>query len=726
MMGMMPAMVAVTAMAVMAVAGYGDGYADGAPLPLISYEVHSWNDLREWSQLTLKGIRFFKIDPHYMRSAFCAAYENATHAPIRGYDPRYGCLLLNHDAPTLAHGSHDAPYFSLFDIGDYPPLTLATPPSTPIKVALCLKTPDDVDPCDPGVLALLDAFFSSVSHADRDPHRYQNVEWVLDGAAVAKHACYAQRYRPYNMTFIPLSDPVDALFSDDAARGYDRYRILNVAALTPPLRAYDTLAVLDDTVHYGKFLPQKSKPASTEYNYALFWEPSDATRIAETVQFWLSSNASGGPDWGLRFAVNLDPVHWRYYAASAVHAASTALGGSASVITFHQPSPFPFASGNRNSTPTLVVLDSNRPLLLFSPQPSPSGYDIHVELYSAAPVLSPSLLDAVLVFPTKLDLPQEALVGSVVAAYAASSGRVRVSLDWQTEQVMASVVCAYDASTILHAKEASRINPLDECVVFGTNLPVDGSPMRVVALAGDDLVLTVQSEELVCVQPMQACGSLQTNITSASLVAYPPKSTSTSTSSASSTGLVVAIVATSANEVYYAFLDDSGSDTLEFVFLGYGSRVSASARTSSDEGEDDDDDDVLMVVVEDGYAWNTEVRNKQTYPRLCDMEPRSEKGVFAYGLFPLSLLSHHAASGSESETEMLWSACNAQGARVGTMGAGVGLSAAAIDRLDGRADQVWMAASARGLDERECIGALQDVGCPIRDSRVSLTLLQLF
>ena len=37
----------------------------------IGFQVHSFNDLRQWPQLLDKGVRFFKVDLYYKSAFFC-------------------------------------------------------------------------------------------------------------------------------------------------------------------------------------------------------------------------------------------------------------------------------------------------------------------------------------------------------------------------------------------------------------------------------------------------------------------------------------------------------------------------------------------------------------------------------------------------------------------------------------------------------------------------------
>lgn len=68
--------------------------AAGGTLPQVSFQPHSYDDLRLWPQLFAKGARMVKVDPNFQTAAICAGQVNANRS-----DPR-GCFLLNHDDPV--------------------------------------------------------------------------------------------------------------------------------------------------------------------------------------------------------------------------------------------------------------------------------------------------------------------------------------------------------------------------------------------------------------------------------------------------------------------------------------------------------------------------------------------------------------------------------------------------------------------------------------------------
>src|SRR5271168_5046248 len=64
----------------------------------ISFQAHSYNDLRQWPSLILKGATWIKIDFNYATPTFCLTNATGTS---RVRDGTHGCFLLNHDPLSL-------------------------------------------------------------------------------------------------------------------------------------------------------------------------------------------------------------------------------------------------------------------------------------------------------------------------------------------------------------------------------------------------------------------------------------------------------------------------------------------------------------------------------------------------------------------------------------------------------------------------------------------------
>ena len=169
----------------------------------LGYQVHSWNDIREWPQLLRKTVLaknrdavaqrlFVKIDPHYMPTKFC---DSQTRPIPRGKVKR-GCLVLNHDTPITAVTNYSTVDDVLFvleahlnsssqaDSADL--TTTSTTISMNVSLALCFKSaPFGV--CD-GLLTeaardwlgLVDDLLARVT-AVQERHPGSGLEIVLDG-----------------------------------------------------------------------------------------------------------------------------------------------------------------------------------------------------------------------------------------------------------------------------------------------------------------------------------------------------------------------------------------------------------------------------------------------------------------------------------------------------------------------------------------------------------------
>eukprot|EP01119_Soliformovum_irregulare_P013412 TRINITY_DN3560_c0_g1_i1.p1 TRINITY_DN3560_c0_g1~~TRINITY_DN3560_c0_g1_i1.p1 ORF type:complete len:643 (+),score=152.06 TRINITY_DN3560_c0_g1_i1:2-1930(+) len=263
----------------------------------IGYQVHSWNDLREWQQGFRKGVRWMKIDPAYEEVNFC---QNQTR--VASHDPR-GCLLLNHDDPIESRTD----YFTLNDV-----LNFISEPSNrhffqgdEIHIALCFK---NITPCD-GSLdsqnweSLVDEFFNNAVEAISSLNL--SIEFILDGAATPNpnRLCLKDKWRPWISTWIPYSDAWGALFADFEYEAFDRFQILNM-----PVWDQDSTIVLRSMadLDYGKFL-------GNSYPF-LNWEPSDQLPIQQVAQLYISEQTP--QQAGFRFAINIDPVQLEVYVGS--------------------------------------------------------------------------------------------------------------------------------------------------------------------------------------------------------------------------------------------------------------------------------------------------------------------------------------------------------------------------------------------------------------------------
>jgi hypothetical protein len=104
-----------------------------AVLSEVGYQAHSFNDLRSWRQLLLKGARTVKVDPHYLDASACSEQVNANHSDTRG------CFVLNHDTPTPGRSDFNTSTQLLDLIASNALRPWMTQASSRFFVALCFK-----------------------------------------------------------------------------------------------------------------------------------------------------------------------------------------------------------------------------------------------------------------------------------------------------------------------------------------------------------------------------------------------------------------------------------------------------------------------------------------------------------------------------------------------------------------------------------------------------------
>lgn len=265
----------------------------------VSFQAHSFNDLREWPQLIAKGTRFLKVDPQWAPPEFC---ESMT----RVADPSGGCLLLNHDAVSTQRTNYNTTDDVLaFISSDASAAWTRNPdPESKVFISLCFKGCGGVlCPCDPSTettqwLSLVDNFVAGANAAVASLGL--NVEFILDGEGnpgKVKSPCLVDRWRPWNSVFITSTDPQGAFTSNDPQLGWDRLQVLNQKYVN-----------WDSTVdgNFGKF-------QNSSYPYFI-WEPSDQPSILEYALEY--TNKGLLHEQGMRFAINIDPAQFETYAAS--------------------------------------------------------------------------------------------------------------------------------------------------------------------------------------------------------------------------------------------------------------------------------------------------------------------------------------------------------------------------------------------------------------------------
>ena len=166
----------------------------------IDYQIHSNNDLLEWTQLMHKGARRYKVDPHYVEPKICAQV---------GLPSEDGCFLLNHDRPVVSMNPH---YNSTDDLLSYL-ASWSAANTDKVTVALCFK--DAPDLCNTtssafnSWLRLVDGFYTEATSLFNS----SAIEFILDGHA-KPIKCLVGRWPLWNSVWIKNDSPQDAYWSN--------------------------------------------------------------------------------------------------------------------------------------------------------------------------------------------------------------------------------------------------------------------------------------------------------------------------------------------------------------------------------------------------------------------------------------------------------------------------------------------------------------------------------
>ncbi|PRP77324.1 type A von Willebrand factor domain-containing protein [Planoprotostelium fungivorum] len=278
----------------------------------LGYQIHSWNDVREWPQAFKKGATWLKIDIHlpvsnqHPDTTVCDVQENLI--PAARKDPR-GCLLLSHDAPDIRQKSYNTSGDVVRFLSDERYRHHFQKNET-VHIALCLKAetfnPCEGSPLSSAWLSLVDDFIREAN--DTIQSLGLNVNLVLDGNATpgGGRTCLADRWRPLVSTYIFNSDPFCAALGNNC-KGADRFQIWN-----QPVPKWLPWLLIDlySYIGYGKFGRQTTWPF-------LIWEPDRQDIMIEAGAAYVQKGISQKA--GFRYAINMDPVMWQVYTSPVSH-----------------------------------------------------------------------------------------------------------------------------------------------------------------------------------------------------------------------------------------------------------------------------------------------------------------------------------------------------------------------------------------------------------------------
>eukprot|EP01117_Protostelium_nocturnum_P001305 TRINITY_DN1160_c0_g1_i3.p1 TRINITY_DN1160_c0_g1~~TRINITY_DN1160_c0_g1_i3.p1 ORF type:complete len:379 (+),score=55.08 TRINITY_DN1160_c0_g1_i3:118-1254(+) len=279
----------------------------------IGYQIHSWNDAREWPSALKKGANWWKLDLHFPfdnsqmhNLSICSVQQNI---PISHRNDSRGCLLFSHDIPVVTSDWYNTTFDLLNFLSDSRYRHYFTSKDG-FYIALCAKMHVG-DICEDTLAAknwmsLVDEFFVS---ANETISKYGlNVTFILDGSATSggKRDCLQNRWANHpSMYIIYLDDPIaiSSYWGDGKRLIISNQPVINRF----PTLIIDVLAFL----YYGKF---------RESNWPMInWEPDKQSVIISSAKAYVNKGIS--VKGGFRYAINLDPIHFQVSIGSITRSA---------------------------------------------------------------------------------------------------------------------------------------------------------------------------------------------------------------------------------------------------------------------------------------------------------------------------------------------------------------------------------------------------------------------
>lgn len=302
---------------------------------LVSYQLHSVNDLREWNAWFVKGGTALKIDPHF----------------VPGVAPGPFSFILSHDTPLFEDGLPKYNYSTLNGVLDYfrnghhPPIR-----GNSVEVSLCFKArPDGVCSERPSKdasnwLDAVDDFFAEANNVIRIVKQSNDLDlsFVLDGAA-KPCGCLADRWRPWESVWTHHDDCSLACFRSDG-HFCQRFTRLNDSTDS------DWKGMANSSVHYGKFGLQTNTSLRV-------WEPDKESDICGIIDTYSEGRDAGVPSGReLSFAINFDPAMFDVFVSGCVFGKEAR--GFNAVVGKRQ-------NGNGETNPHLSAVGENRFILSY-------------------------------------------------------------------------------------------------------------------------------------------------------------------------------------------------------------------------------------------------------------------------------------------------------------------------------------------------------------------------
>jgi hypothetical protein len=566
----------------------------------VNWQIHSWDDLREWSAMLAKGAQWLKIDMHYMDSSFCIS---------QGIHNAEGCFVLLHDTPlkTVIYNTSDDVVSYIRGHPQY-----FNNPNKKMYIALCFKsTPFDIcGASGQGFLSRLTSFKSSV---DLLVSQGANVEFVIDGSLDMTQVCTKNAFRPWPSTW--QGPPYEAFFSNDSSRGYDRLQVFD-------LPDNSLLISTAAKANWGKFEKMKWP--------LLVWEPADEASIQKLTSIYLNwallqPEPTNLPDY--RFAINIDPIQFQIYSSSATKRTWRALFSDL-------PDPRPKITALPASTTTFLPLPINA--VLFQQSEGNLVYsfigssDIQGQPDSTTEgrILAPNtLLNSVSSKALSINSKPAWLVltsdwNSELTLYSADIFNGTLNALFQSRHthpfysVSSFALAAPEQPVLSHSivTTLSYADPTSLC--SGWQLKFLNVSIRPAIPQSGPIASACLNDFSLPPLPAQASGSISAIQTAPNTVEGVMTSSSGGVVSAS---YFVAEFSSFINSVSVS----------KPVVLGVGANSSLSATWSEDVGP------LVLEVHGDGFCWNTEERNKQPTPLVCDQVPTSTPGVLNYNYAPL-------------------------------------------------------------------------------------------